>query len=287
MAHQTAVVIPARNEVRTIRQVVTGVRTIVDQVIVVDDASSDGTADVAAGAGALVVAATGRGYGSAVRSGLDAATRRGFTIVGTLDGDGVHTPAAFATLLRHHAQGDFDLTIGDRFSNSGMLATLPSAKVAANRFATELVNRTIGTTVADVASGLRVFSARAVDGVLRIRCRRGFGLAYELLAMASADGLRISSANIAVHYDARDLFCTKTSELRDLLAFCASRSSGTMLLFVKAIVRAVSRCERVAVQIGAEQIVLHPVRRGAGYIFQRQDPSFGLDGIRTLKCPQE
>src|SRR3954466_900689 len=90
---RVAAVIPAYNEARSVATVVDGVRRVVERVIVVDDGSSDGTAERARAAGAEVIAhAANAGKGTAVRSGLARVFEEDFTHVLLLDADMQHLP---------------------------------------------------------------------------------------------------------------------------------------------------------------------------------------------------
>ena len=91
-----SVVIPCHNEEDGIRAVLEQMPAIVDEVVVVDNASTDRTAEVAAGAGARVVAEPRKGYGRAYKTGFAAA--RGDIIV-TMDGDGTYPPDSIPLLL--------------------------------------------------------------------------------------------------------------------------------------------------------------------------------------------
>ena len=91
-----SVVIPCHNEEDGIRAVLEQMPAIVDEVVVVDNASTDRTAEVAAGAGARVVAEPRKGYGRAYKTGFAAA--RGDIIV-TMDGDGTYPPVSIPLLL--------------------------------------------------------------------------------------------------------------------------------------------------------------------------------------------
>ncbi len=86
-------VIPALNEAEVIGEVVRSVpRTVVDQIIVVDNGSTDGTAQAAENAGATVLSQPIRGYGRACRAGMNAAVKSGADIVVFVDGDGSDCP---------------------------------------------------------------------------------------------------------------------------------------------------------------------------------------------------
>ncbi len=85
--------VPCFNTERYIEDVVTRARKYVDLVIVIDDGSSDGTADVARAAGALVIShSKNGGYGKAIKSCFEAARTNGADVLVILDGDGQHNP---------------------------------------------------------------------------------------------------------------------------------------------------------------------------------------------------
>ena len=108
----TSVVIPALNEAGNIARVVAAARAqAVDEVIVVDNGSSDATAAVAAAAGAVVMTEPRRGYGYACAAGSAAA--HGDILV-YLDGDGSFLPAEMARLIEPLRAGAADLVLGSR-----------------------------------------------------------------------------------------------------------------------------------------------------------------------------
>ncbi len=94
-------VIPALNEAEVITEVVRSVpRTVVNQIIVVDNGSTDATAQAAKDAGAIVVSQPARGYGRACRAGMNAAVKAGADIVVFIDGDGSDCPEFMSELVR-------------------------------------------------------------------------------------------------------------------------------------------------------------------------------------------
>ena len=108
----TSVIIPALNEAGNIAGVVAAARAqAVDEVIVVDNGSSDATVAVAGAAGAVVVAEPQRGYGYACKAGSAAA--RGDILV-YLDGDGSFLPAEMARLIEPLRADFADLVLGSR-----------------------------------------------------------------------------------------------------------------------------------------------------------------------------
>ena len=100
------VTIPAQNEEKTIAQVVSGIPRRIDgiadvEVIVVNDGSTDRTAEIAERAGALVINLTGRpGLGYVFRTGLERAMRRGADVIVNIDGDGQFDPRDIPKLVR-------------------------------------------------------------------------------------------------------------------------------------------------------------------------------------------
>lgn len=109
-----AIIIPALNEAATIADVVASVRES-GQVVVVDDGSRDGTADVAKQAGAIVVSnETNLGYDGALQKGFEKAADIGADIAITIDADGQHDSDALSGMLVPLLNGDADLVLGIR-----------------------------------------------------------------------------------------------------------------------------------------------------------------------------
>ena len=108
-------VIPAYNEATRIGDVVREAQAYVDDIIVVDDGSDDGTGDVAAKAGARVVRHVQNcGPGAATMTGIEAARALHASIVVTLDADGQHDPKEIPLLLEP-AKGGADIVFANRF----------------------------------------------------------------------------------------------------------------------------------------------------------------------------
>jgi glycosyltransferase involved in cell wall biosynthesis len=109
-----ALVVPAYREVGAIGGVV-GDLSKIATVIVVDDASGDGTTEAARTAGAIVVSLPeNRGYGAAIDAGFREAVTRGFRYVVTVDGDGQHDPRDVERAVEDVTSGRYDLVIGIR-----------------------------------------------------------------------------------------------------------------------------------------------------------------------------
>lgn len=147
-------VLPARNEAKTIFNLVKKTQKHVNKVIVVNEASEDGTAELARRAGAIVLDhAVNLGKGAAQKTGNDYAIHKGADVLINLDADGQHDPDEIPKLLA--ALTDSDLVLGVRKFNRNM----PFIKRAWNFGITILFSWLYGTRVKDQQCGFRVFSA--------------------------------------------------------------------------------------------------------------------------------
>jgi glycosyltransferase involved in cell wall biosynthesis len=131
-----AVVIPAYQVARHIAQVLAGIPAWVDQIIVVDDASQDGTADLAAGVRdprlEVVRHESNRGVGAAMMTGIDQASRSGCTVVVKMDGDGQMDPALIGDLVEPILDGEADFVKGNRFADPWTLRRMPRIRRVGN-----------------------------------------------------------------------------------------------------------------------------------------------------------
>lgn len=150
-----AVVIPAYNEAGAVAQIVTRVRMALDRtpmafdVLVVDDGSTDATADEAAASGARVVRLTeNRGYGAALKAGI-AATRSEFVVI--TDADGTYPPEAIPGLVG--LTNGVDMVVGSRAMTDVSIARI---RRPAKMFLNGLASYLSGRHIPDLNSGLRV-----------------------------------------------------------------------------------------------------------------------------------
>lgn len=131
---KTVAAIPCYRTRPFIGHVVSKAREYVDEVIVIDDGSPDGTAEAAEAAGAVVANhITNRGYGQAIRSCIRAAKDNGADILITLDGDGQHNPDEIPQLLEPILNGEADLVIGSRFLPQSRVGSRESTVIRLRR----------------------------------------------------------------------------------------------------------------------------------------------------------
>jgi glycosyltransferase involved in cell wall biosynthesis len=149
-------VVPAWNEEGAIARVVDEIRAFdpAADVVVVDDASSDATAAVAAGRGATVLRLPFNvGIGGAVQTGIRYARDGGYEVAVRLDGDGQHDASELGKLLAPIQAGEADLVIGSRFVDPGGKYRPPFARRMGIRIFARLVSVLGGERVTDTTSG--------------------------------------------------------------------------------------------------------------------------------------
>ena len=186
------IVVPVFNEAETVGAVVTAARAY-GSVLVVDDGSRDGSAEIARRAGADVIRhPSRRGKGEAILTGIAAARERGAAAVVTLDGDGQHSPSDLGRVLDAARARGRTIVIGGRLDEP---CALPPDRLNAIRVAGFFVNWACGLRLRDTQSGFRVYPIELFD---EIRLRRGgFVLETEVLMAAVARGWRVHEVPIA------------------------------------------------------------------------------------------
>lgn len=184
-----AVVIPAYEEVATIRDVAARARALVPTVIVVDDGSRDGTSEALAGLDLIVLRHdANRGKADSLWTGFARALELGAAAIITLDGDGQHGPEDIPRLLDAHARHPERIVIGARLHDR---ANFPARRYYANCFARFWIAWAAGYPIADTQSGFRVYPARLFALMRRDQFRwDGFVFESEVLIRAAHRGIR-------------------------------------------------------------------------------------------------
>jgi glycosyltransferase involved in cell wall biosynthesis len=158
-------VVPARNEEAAVGRVVAELREFDPglDVVVIDDGSTDATAEVARAAGAAVVRLPyNLGIGGAVQTGFKFALAHGYEIVIRLDGDGQHDPQEIPNLLAPLERGDADVVVGSRFADGNGDYRAPFARRAGIRWFARIVSLLTGQKLTDTTSGFQAVNARAI-----------------------------------------------------------------------------------------------------------------------------
>lgn len=191
------VILPAFNEEVSIGSIVLLARHYADHVVVVDDGSSDRTAEIAMKAGAeVIVLEVNKGKGEALKTGFTAA--EGADIIVTMDSDGQHNPTDIPKLVSPILKGEADLVNGSRYLND-LGRNIPIYRRVGLRVLDRFTNLNSGVKITDSQSGFRAFSASTKD-VFRFNAQ-GMTIENEMLADAGKSGLRIIEVGIGVRYD--------------------------------------------------------------------------------------
>lgn len=193
-----SVVLPCLNEAASVGVVVrdalqalaaAGLR---GEVIVSDNGSIDGSAEIASQAGARLVHAPARGYGNAYHAGMAAAQGR---VLVMADADGTYPMEAIAELVAPVLDGTVDMVIGSRLRGRIDRRAMPWAhRYIGNPVLTGVLNRFFRVTVSDAHSGMRAIEANAYRS-LRL-CTPGMEYASEMIVQAARARLRIREVPI-------------------------------------------------------------------------------------------
>ncbi len=188
-------IVPAFNEERSIRSVVAGLRRAAPavDVCVVDDGSTDGTAEAARTSGATLLSLrVNLGIGGAVQAGYRWARDHGYDVAVQVDGDGQHDTSFLPALVEGVAAGRADLMVGSRFSGPRVEGAFRStwSRRAGIRYLSAVLRIRCGARVLDPTSGFRAAGRRAIEL---------FAVSYppdypepESIAVAARAGLRIA-----------------------------------------------------------------------------------------------
>lgn len=196
--HAIAALIPAYNEEAVIGSVVAGTLKQIENVIVVDDGSTDATAALARAAGADVLAlARNRGKAGAVMAGFAAAIARGYTVVVMLDADGQHLPEEIPGVLAPVLAGEADMVVGSRFLE--VRSEIPRYRVLGQKTLNLFTALGAGVFLTDTQSGFRALGPAALSRLDFVS--DGYSLESDMIAHFAACGLRIAEAPVSCRYD--------------------------------------------------------------------------------------
>lgn len=189
-----AVIIPALNEEEALPRVLADLpQDIIEVVIVIDNGSSDRTAEVARAGGATVLHEPRRGYGWACLAGIEYLKRAMPDIVVFLDGDYSDYPEELSAVIRPIVEDGYDLVIGSRTKgNRERGALLPQARVG-NALATFLIRLLYGFSYSDLGP----FRAIRFPALLNLAMSdRTYGWTVEMQIKAIRRGLRITEVPV-------------------------------------------------------------------------------------------
>lgn len=194
-------VIPAYNEAPTIGPIASKTLTYVDELIVIDDGSSDQTAAALAGMNITVVRnPSNLGKGKSLARGSELALERGASLLVTLDADGQHRPEDIPRLRDAAHRYPGHIVIGYRLADR---TAIPTSRYLANRFANFWIAWAAGYRILDSQSGFRVYPADLLARLpAKLRDAEGFVYESQILIEAAHLGVRSVFVPIAAVYSA-------------------------------------------------------------------------------------
>ena len=189
------VVMPARNAERTLERTVSAIpREWVDEIILVDDSSTDSTVETARKLPLHVIWHPHNvGYGGNQKTCYLEALQRGADVVVMLHPDGQYEPTLIPQLVEPIISGDEHFVMGSRLLEPGgaIAGGMPRWKYAANRFLTTIENAVLGTDLAEMHSGYRAYSREFLLTIPFLRNALDFSFDSEVIMQAYQFGFRI------------------------------------------------------------------------------------------------
>lgn len=193
---KVCVVIPAANEERTIGKIIDGVKRHLEQVIVVDDGSSDRTAKIAEDHGVTVIRhPRNLGKGEALKTGFSRALAAGCQAVIFLDADGQHDPDEIPKFIQAALRSRAAIILGNRMKD---VRCMPLIRRLTNQFTSFLLSVICRQQLPDSQCGFRLLKKSVLEKIqLSTAC---FETESEMLIRASRAGFKIDSVPIRTIY---------------------------------------------------------------------------------------
>jgi glycosyltransferase involved in cell wall biosynthesis len=197
------VAIPCLNEAQTVADVIGRVPRSIEgvehvDVLVVDDGSTDETAEIARANGVVVVShSMNRGVGRAFQSAVDYAIEHGYDMMVNIDGDGQFDPSDIPRLAAPLCSGRADMSTASRFLDPSLTPEMPKVKLVGNRMMSWLISRLVRLRFYDVSCGFRCYTREAL---LRINIQGAFTYTQETFLDFSVKKMRIVEIPLQVRY---------------------------------------------------------------------------------------
>ncbi len=226
--NRIAVLIPAHNESKAIGNLIEGISNIIPNVFVVDDGSTDNTAEIAKASGAFVIRHKEcMGKGAALKTGFAYLKNLPFSVYITMDGDGQHLPAdiySFIDALEKNKKAG--IILGKRKIKG---TNMPFIRRLTNLSMSLLISMLAFQWIPDSQNGFRAIRKDVLQNMKLVTCH--FETETEILLRASWRGVRISSVSISTVYEkekskVRPITDTKNFFLM-LLKLCISHGRKT------------------------------------------------------------
>jgi glycosyltransferase involved in cell wall biosynthesis len=199
------VVMPAFNAAATLERIVGAIpRDVVDDIIIVDDKSSDDTVEIARRLDAsLIWHPHNVGYGGNQRTSYLEALQRGADVVVMLHPDGQYEPSLIPRMIAPIVAGEADCVLGSRFMEPGAArdSGMPLYKIVANRGLTSIENVILRSRFSELHTGYRAYSRELLMTIPFLRNHSGFVFDSELLMQTVHFGFRIVEVPASTTYE--------------------------------------------------------------------------------------
>lgn len=190
------VIIPAFNEEKTIGSIIQKTKRHADQIVVIDDHSSDDTGKIARSCGAAVVRhSKNKGVGAVMKTGITYAKKLKPDIVITIDADGQHRPEDIPSLMRPIIEGRADIVLGSRFLDKKPANMLLQKRVG-NKFLSLIVSVLTGVRLTDTQTGFRAFNKKAL---LSLNLFSDFTYTQEMILVLCHNGFRCVEVPVPIN----------------------------------------------------------------------------------------
>ncbi len=191
------IVIPAYNEASSMGPLVSAIRALGYDCLVIDDGSLDATNSIASQAGAVVLKnASKRGKGYALKIGFDYALANSYDALIAMDGDGQHLPSDIGAFVGCYKTTGADIVCGNRMRNP---RGMPFVRRMTNSFMSWLISLICRQNIPDTQCGFRLIKIRVVEAIT-LECS-DFEIETEVLIKASKNGFKIASVGIQSIYN--------------------------------------------------------------------------------------
>lgn len=198
------VVMPAYNAEKTLERTIRDIPPgTVEEVILVDDCSKDGTVALARKLGLTVIQhETNKGYGGNQKTCYMEALRQGADVVVMLHPDGQYDPGLLPAMVAPIVAGEADMTLGSRFLRPGgpSAGGMPRYKIVANRFLTTVENYILGTHFSELHTGYRAYSRKFLETVPFLRNSNDFVFDSQIIAQSVVFEQRVKEIPVETKY---------------------------------------------------------------------------------------
>jgi dolichol-phosphate mannosyltransferase len=192
------VVIPTYNEAESIPKILDGLRNLDVDVLVIDDGSPDGTAEIVRARNIEVIERAGKqGLGSAYRTGFSIGIERGYTYIIEMDADGSHQINDLEEMMEWI--GSSDLLIGSRWVADGAIENWSKFREYLSKSANRYANLLLSLGIRDTTSGFRIYSTELLKK-MEISTIRSEGYCFQIEMTRRAIARRGSIAEVPITF---------------------------------------------------------------------------------------